>query len=310
MGSDQVKSYGAARRVEGLWFDPDDLIIVTDKGHALYDPRVRLDIDEAMVASIMAAEGGGVHVPILVVKDGEESDGTPRVLVVDGRQRVRNAREANARLKKLGRPPVLVPAIPRRGDIGDLAGLGMLVNEIRKADPPLVRAGKMQHLLDIGQDLSAVALVFGVDPQTVKNTVKLLGLSRKARATVKSRALPVDVARKLAVLPADEQDAKLAELAEAGTLRGRAASESVERTVGDRGRTRAKRQTMRAYRDAADVLGMLTAAQKSDDNKDRRAWRALVLNVLRWTMGEDVPEAVDAFDQLRTIVDAKTSPAG
>ncbi|WYX51237.1 hypothetical protein WJ977_00655 [Achromobacter xylosoxidans] len=105
MAKNSVEAYGASGKTNVLSFETDALTIITDPAHSLYDERIQLPLDEAITLNIMAL---GVREPILVWKDPE----TGKVLVVDGRQRVRHAIEANRRLAERGEPPILVPGWP------------------------------------------------------------------------------------------------------------------------------------------------------------------------------------------------------
>ena len=52
--------------------------------------------------------------------------------VVDGRQRVRHTLEANKRLLKEGKEPLLVPAVAKRGSAIRMAQAMVSANEIRR----------------------------------------------------------------------------------------------------------------------------------------------------------------------------------
>lgn len=138
-------AYGAESGGNTLNFKPENLVLVEAKDHPLYDERIHLPLDEATVRNIMHF---GVKVPILVKKDTE----TGQVMVVDGRQRVRHAIEANKRLAEQGRPLLEVPAIVVRGSNEDAFDLTIITNEIRQNDTPLVRAGKMAKMLQHGRN--------------------------------------------------------------------------------------------------------------------------------------------------------------
>ena len=82
MAKDSKIVYGASGKTNVLTFEPENLHLVTDKTHPLYDERIHLPISEAMVLNIMDQ---GVLEPIIVWKDPE----TGLSCVVDGRQRRR-----------------------------------------------------------------------------------------------------------------------------------------------------------------------------------------------------------------------------
>jgi ParB family chromosome partitioning protein len=53
MGSDTKKTYGAVGRSDLLHFDPEDLLVVTDKDHPLFDERALKNPEERVIASII-----------------------------------------------------------------------------------------------------------------------------------------------------------------------------------------------------------------------------------------------------------------
>ncbi|HHT0475637.1 TPA: hypothetical protein ACTW83_003826 [Klebsiella michiganensis] len=91
MAKNSIDAYGASGKTNVLMFEPENLHIVTDKAHPLYDERIHLPLSEAMVLNIMDQ---GVLEPIIVWKDPE----TGLSCVVDGRQR-QVLGEAKPRLK-------------------------------------------------------------------------------------------------------------------------------------------------------------------------------------------------------------------
>ena len=145
MAKDSKVVYGASGKTNVLTFEPENLHLVTDKTHPLYDERIHLPISEAMVLNIMDQ---GVLEPIIVWKDPESG----LACVVDGRQRVRHTLEANKRLSKESKEPLLVPAVTKRGSAVRMAQAMVSANEIRQADTPLGRAKKMTASLDHNPD--------------------------------------------------------------------------------------------------------------------------------------------------------------
>ncbi|CAM3266996.1 TPA: hypothetical protein OT806_004102 [Klebsiella pneumoniae] len=212
MAKDSKVVYGASGKTNVLTFEPENLHLVTDKTHPLYDERIHLPISEAMVLNIMDQ---GVLEPIIVWKDPE----TGLSCVVDGRQRVRHTLEANKRLLKEGKEPLLVPAVAKRGSAVRMAQAMVSANEIRQADTPLGRAKKMADALERGHDEDDLALMFGVSVQTVRATLSLLDATQAVRDAVESGTVTVTQARQLGALPPEEQRAKVSaiELATAGT---------------------------------------------------------------------------------------------
>ena len=209
MGANSKTTYGADGSTSLLSFYPEKLTIVTDPEHPLYDERHKLPFDEATVRNMMAF---GVLEPIIVTRDPDSG----AVLVVDGRQRVKNAAEANRRLDAQGSPLLLVPATTRKGDnAAMMMGVMVATNELRQADPPLVRAAKMQRMKNLGQDDEAVALAFGVTTKTVEATLCLLDCSKPVQRAIEQNFIGINDAKYLSRLTPDQQRAKVEELVKA-----------------------------------------------------------------------------------------------
>lgn len=196
-------------------FDPEDLTLVTDEKHPLYDKRVHLPISEPMVLNMMHAPDGvpqGVIEPITVARD-PDSD---KIFVVVGRQRVKNAREANRRLRKAGLEPFWIPAIMSARHMKPHRALGMIIseNEGRQDDSPLGRAEKAKQYLDLGRDEAEVAVLFGVSVAAVKNWIAVLEAPAAVRNAVESGKISISDGYKLAKMEAGEAKDKVAELIE------------------------------------------------------------------------------------------------
>jgi len=185
----------AAGRSDLLLFEPDDLILVTDKKHPLYDPRVDMDLSESLVLNVMVH---GVIEPVIVRRNGD------KVEVVDGRQRVRAAREASKRLKREGKAPLRVPAVVKRGDDATVFGV-MASTFIRQDESPLEQARKIQRYVDMGRTEEDAAITFGVSRSTIRVRLALLDAAPEVRRALESGKLSVVHAAKLTKLPRDEQ---------------------------------------------------------------------------------------------------------
>jgi ParB family chromosome partitioning protein len=198
------KSAINAPRGNLFYLPPEDLHLVTKEGDPLYDERVNMPLPESLIRSIQVR---GVIEPVVVRKDGE------RVVVVDGRQRVRAAREANKRLEREGAETIRVPVILKKADDAEAASVMVLLNEIRFADSVITKAKKAKRLADLGRSEDELAEVFGVSKSTIANWMALLDLAPKAQAAVESGTVRVaDAVRELARLPRDEQPAALLKL--------------------------------------------------------------------------------------------------
>ncbi|HBW9936308.1 TPA: hypothetical protein MFX85_17170, partial [Klebsiella pneumoniae] len=164
MAKNSIDAYGASGKSNVLFFEPESLHLVTDTTHPLYDERVHLPLNEAVILNIMEL---GVLEPIIVWKDPE----TGKTCVVAGRQRVKNAMEANARRKRAGLEPWPVPGIAKRGSAIQMAKYMVSENEITQPDTPLGRAKKMVQQMEYGHDENDIALLFGCSVKTVQSTV-------------------------------------------------------------------------------------------------------------------------------------------
>jgi ParB family chromosome partitioning protein len=203
MGSkNSIEVYGAAGKTNLLMFDPDKLVLVTDEKHPLFDPRVHDPIDEAMVKSIMFK---GVVEPIIVWKDPE----TGQVCVVDGRGRVKNAREANKRLCERGELPKQVQATIGKGDAQSVMGIMVLANEGRREPTAMGRAKMAQRLIDAGYTEEQVGTFLHVSRPTVHNLLSLISATAAVREAVESGKIVPTVGYGLAKLEPAEQRSKL-----------------------------------------------------------------------------------------------------
>lgn len=227
-----------AKRSVIFMMRPQDLIVVTDKAHPLYDERVELPLDERLVTSISAR---GVINPIVVRRN---PDG--KAEVVDGRQRARAAQEVVKRFKKA----ILVPCVNRPGEDTDLVGTSVAANEIRQSDPVLLKARKAARLINLGSTEEQVAIDFGVSTTAVRQWLELLSAPAEVRKAVAAGEITATHAMALAKRPAEEQKKALAEAAEV-------AAAKKEKTGGGAPRAKAKstaRHQMRSYREVKDRL--------------------------------------------------------
>jgi len=206
-------SLNAKGKRDAYMFDPEDLVLVTDEKSPLYDERVTLPIDEALVLNIMFAPDGvpqGVLEPVNATRNPE----TGAVEVIDGRQRVKAAREANKRLKQQGLEPVWVPAMLKRTNAHSAMGMMISSNEHRQNDTPIGKAKKAQRYIDLGRDEAEVATLLGLSKASVKNLLSLLDAPAAVRNAVESGKITATDAYKLAKLDPAEAKEKVAELVE------------------------------------------------------------------------------------------------
>ena len=216
MAKNSIDAYGASGKSNLLFFDPEVLVLVSDESSPLFDPRVNMPLSESLVLNIMHH---GVIQPITINKNTE----TGAVEVVAGRQRVRASVEANKRLKAQGLEPITVPAVVRRADGVDLAGVMVSENEVREGDTPIGRANKMRRLMNLGRTEDQLAVIFGCSSQTVRNTLALLDCAAPVRNAIEAGKINVTHALKLSKMDPPMQREKVAELVKASDgLKGHA----------------------------------------------------------------------------------------
>lgn len=212
------------KRLNGFRFYPEDLVIVGGDGpsdvsektedgetHFLMDERVKLPLSEEFVRNVMTL---GVKKPVLVTKIGSDA------YVVDGRQRVRAAREANARLAKMGEPLLRVGCVQQAGEEPLVMMVGISTNEFNFEDTPLNKARKAQRLRDRGLDEDEIAMAFGVTTKALSNWEKLLSLSEPVKKAVQKGTVSASAAAQLHDLPAAEQKTQLDALVAAAKANG------------------------------------------------------------------------------------------
>lgn len=246
MGTDEKTGLTGIKLNNVYSVDPDNLIIVggdtPDKKSPLYDERVNLPVSESLVKNIMVY---GVLEPVLVRKNAHED-----FEVVDGRQRVRAAREANRRLREAGRDAeiVRVPIVIKRAEGSQLAGMMVSANEIRQEDTPLAKARKASRLIGLGRTEEEIATIFGVTSTTIGNWLRLLNLTPELLSQVEQGNVSAKNAAQVAKAPEEVQRKIAAKVEAKPTKRGRPKGEAGVSLVPSKKRIRTMIET-------ADVKG-------------------------------------------------------
>lgn len=255
---------GEAKKL--VFFDPKDLTIVTDESHHLYDERVKMKLDPALVENV---RDRGIIEPIVYVREGDKN------LVVAGRQRVRAATEANKGRKADDR--IQVPGV--LWDLNEKGAYATLVaeNEFRIDDSPLVRARKMDRAMRLlGASEDEVAKMFGVSKMTVKNILGLLTLVAPARKAVDDGKIAANDAYQLARIKEPEDQKKaLEDLLSATEGKSGHAKSKAKRKALDEAAGKVSRPSAKALKSFFDD------ANKSEDETFREA----VVPVLKWALG-------------------------
>lgn len=228
MGSKQT--YGSLGRTDLHWFDPNDLTIITDPAHPLFDERANMPPNQKYIDSITQL---GVLEPVLVRVNGQDDNGKQIVEVMEGRQRVRCTRVANEALVSAGKEPHRVPAIIKRVDGNTAMDIMVAGNEIRTQDGPLVRARKMQRYIDNGRSIKEIMVAFGVKSETtVKNLLTLLDLHEDVQKAIEKGVVGIGLAKQLSVFPREEQPQQLQIVIDAGNAAALGKSSEETKTNG------------------------------------------------------------------------------
>jgi ParB-like chromosome segregation protein Spo0J len=197
-----------APRKEVKGYDPHDVIIIgldTDDGpsHPLCDVASN---DAPLIESdILFTYEHGIIQPVSAKRDGD------RILIVFGRGRTRQLREANKRRIANGQQPWMLPVQIVKGDSIKMLALKVGENSHRREIDPMARA---RDAYDLAQQMpeEKAAVIMGLGLQQFRNVIKLLDLAPVAAKAVAKGQISPTAAAELAVLSEEQQGAKLAEL--------------------------------------------------------------------------------------------------
>ncbi len=201
-----------AKRESIFLVDPDEIVLVEEPG-PYYDERVHEPVKESLVRSIIRK---GVRVPVLIVRQGDQT------IAIDGRRRIKAAREA----KRRGHD-IMVRCVPQRdaSDELDAAEIAIIANEIRFQDNAILRARKMAGMLAKCGDIDRTADMFGVKKTRVNQLLRLLDLAPATQRAVRSGKLSESAAMALYGRPVEEQEAALQAVSIEDDLNGPSSSE-------------------------------------------------------------------------------------
>jgi len=211
------------------------------------------------------------------------------VYVNSGLQRRKAAIEANKRLKKQGLPEVTCPCVWKRGDEKKLYAIAVTTNELRQSDPPLLRAQKMQHMVDLyGGDVDHAAVAFGCTAATVRNHLALLECAPAVQKAVETGKVAASIAKKLSKLARTDQVKTLDKMIATGATKGAAAQHA---SKGDAAKPFQKVMSTRERTRVAKILRDKSMAQHTNKaNSDAAEAMAAMLDFV----GGDA-KALDAY---------------
>lgn len=182
--------------------DPDELVIIVDPNHILFDSGAVEPLDPLFVENICQY---GVNTAVRARKNGDAFE------VVYGRKRVRAARIAKERGIDIR---VKVEVV--KGDDADMVTQLVMENVARK-EPDFVTLGKyVQRLLDMGKSWDSIGIACAKPTETVRRWHSILDLSEEIKSAVREKKIGVSAALQLKDLPREAQAPKLAEILEKG----------------------------------------------------------------------------------------------
>jgi ParB family transcriptional regulator, chromosome partitioning protein len=186
---------------------PEEVVIIgvdTEDGddHPLFDERIYYPIKPEFEANV---RGMGVIVPVILKRDGE------RLIVVDGRQRVRAARLVNAKRKEIGEAPAKIPVRVRPAETSQLMGMSIVTNEHRTDDDVLVKSFKTLRAMQQTNDEAAVAEMFSVTTATVRNRMKIAEAAPELHDALRRGLLTATAALEIARVPGHDAQRKMLE---------------------------------------------------------------------------------------------------
>lgn len=181
---------------------PEKVVVITDKTHVLYDERVNLPMNENTVLDIMER---GILIPILCrrAKDG-------RFEVMDGRQRLKHAIEANRRLVAANQPPRQIPIRVSRAKDSEVFGNLVAANAHRRFNKHSAVARDVVRYLDQGHTEDQAAVTFNITVKQVEAYVRLAESTDELLDALDNKRLSFTTAVQLARRSHDEQRAALA----------------------------------------------------------------------------------------------------
>ena len=273
---------------------PEELTVIDDPKHWLYDPRVETPPDVAFIADI---EERGIIQPINVVKEDD------RTLVVTGRRRVRAALDINKRRK--GQEPIRVPCWQRKGNEADLYAVAVAENTHRRNDSIAETVAKATRLSNHTGDPKRVAAAMGKTVQQISQLLKVNELHKSVRTALFNNKLGLVAALEFHGMPLPEQEVALKKLL-ADAVGKDASSVTSPATVhpspspGAAPTSRAPRAPATRKHPAVSIkkvkeqLGKKTGMRSQREVEDRLATKNLPPDyrlALLWVLGQDTTHA-------------------
>lgn len=143
---------------------PEQLTIIEDSEHWLYDPRVDTPPSKEFIEDI---DKRGIIEPLIVTKEDD------KVLVVVGRKRTKAVEIINKKRKRKDEELLRLPCMIRKGTKADLYELSVAENTHRKDDTIYETVVKATRLMALTSDPKRTGLALAKTPAQVQQLLKI-----------------------------------------------------------------------------------------------------------------------------------------
>lgn len=210
------KRADSAPRQEVKMYDPNEVVII---GHDVPGDHTHWGYDEEsnkeplVEADIRFTYENGIIQNVLGRRDGDS------VVIVAGRGRTRQLREANKRRTADGQPVWYLPVRIVKGDARKMLVLKHGENSHRREQSPFVRA---QRAYELSQQFpeDQAATIMGLGVHQFRSILKLLDVGPAVKKAVMTGDLGPTAAIELAALPEAEQTTQLATILATAGVKG------------------------------------------------------------------------------------------
>lgn len=194
-----------------LVLSTDDLYLVEDPSSPRFDPRMQMPLDKALQTSLAEeAEKNPRHignlVPVLVAE--AVMNGKRVYEVLDGRQRVRNAREVNKKRKEEEKIKIYCIVRQAKND-REAVETAVGVNAIRKETNGWHMHEQVMRMVGLGMKGVEIAKTLGVSQGQVSKLRSLSNLIDEAKDFLRKGEINLAFAIELASLSPEEQSKAL-----------------------------------------------------------------------------------------------------
>lgn len=182
---------------------PEDLVIPEQEGHVLTQvERNALPTNENTIESILAV---GVIQPVSVRREKDQ------LVLEDGRQRVKNAREANKRLVAQGKERRKIPYILSYASVAEAVTRGHVTNHHRFKDAPSQTARDVAAYMALGHSSDEAQMAFNLKSKAhVAASLLLADAASAVLEALDKGVIKYAAAVRIARMPREEQAGVLA----------------------------------------------------------------------------------------------------